>query len=156
MMEYFDDPSALARYDSHQQAVDAVSANLAKKAGASTEVYRLKLGRDTEGKEMTLFGIGLRGSNDKDCSSDQYIMERIDKDSPRQTAHLPYEILVYGNWVQALYARFRIAISWPHLPMMSSDTGATFFSIMCAPGSIEKALKKVAGAKEEERVIGDR
>jgi len=145
MMEYFDDPSVLNRYDSHQQAVDAVSTNLSRQAGAATEVYRLGLGRDSEGKEMTLFGVGLKGKDENDCSSDQYIMGHIDKSSPRQTAHLPYEILVYGNWVQALYARFRIAISWPHLPMMVSDTGATFFSIMCAPRAIEKALTLVAG-----------
>lgn len=156
MMEYFDDPSALARYDSHQQAVDVVSANLAKHAGASTEVFRLNLGQDTEGKEMTLFGVGLSGQDEEDCSGDQYIMGRIDKSSPRHTAHLPYEILVYGNWVQALYARFRIAISWPHLPMVSSDTGATFFSIMCAPGAIEKALTQVAGGKQREKFTGDK
>ena len=72
-------------------------------------------------------------------------MGRIDKDTPRHGPHLPYEILVYGDHVEALYARFRIAISWPHLPMLKSDTGATFFSIMCAPGAIEKALMQVAG-----------
>ena len=147
MMEYFDDPSLLTRYDSHQKAVDAVSANLAQQAGASIEVYRLKLGSDSEGKEMTLFGVGLAGQNEDDCSGDQYIMGRIDKSTPRHTAHLPYELLVYGNRVQALYARFRIAISWPNLPMMASETGATFFSIMCAPHSIENALTLVAGGE---------
>jgi len=156
MMEYFDDPSVLKSYDSHQQAVDAVSTNLSRQAGAAIEVYRLSLGRDSEGKEMTLFGVGLKGKDEKDCSSDQYIMGRIDKSSPRQTAHLPYEILVYGNWVQALYARFRIAISWPHLPMMSSDTGATFLSIMCAPGAIEKALTLVAGGSLDKSPIREK
>jgi len=145
LMEYFDDPVVLARYDSHQQAVEAVSTNLSKQVSASTKVYRLNLGRDSEGKEMTLFGAGLKGKDEDDCSGDQYIMGRIDKSTPRHTAHLPYELMVYGSWVQALHARFRIAISWPHLPMMSSDTGATFLSIMCAPGDIRKALTLVAG-----------
>jgi hypothetical protein len=77
-------------------------------------------------------------------------MGRIDKDSPRHTAHLPYEILVYGDQVEALYGRFRIALSWPHLPMMASDTGATFLSIMCAPGSIEDALIAIAGGSREQ------
>jgi len=157
MMEYFDDPSALFRYDSHQQAVEAVSANLSKHVSASTEVYRLNLGRDSEDKQMTLFGVGLTGQDEKDCSSDQYIMGRIDKSTPRHTAHLPYELMVYGNRVQALYARFRIAISWPHLPMMSSDTGATFLSIMCAPRSIENALTLVAGGSLRKKVaVGDK
>jgi hypothetical protein len=151
MMEYFDDPSVLNHFNSHQQAVAAVRDNLAKKVSASIQVFELKLGSDINEKEMTLFGVGLNGVDEDDCSSDTYIMGRIDKDSPRHTAHLPYEILVYGNQVEALYGRFRIAISWPHLPMMASDTGATFLSIMCAPGSIEDALMAIAGGSQEKQ-----
>lgn len=149
MMEYFDDPSVLNYFDSHQQAVATVRDNLAKQVSASVQVFELKLGSDTRGKQMTLFGVGLSGSDEEDCSSDAYIMGKIDKDTPRHTAHLPYEILVYGDQAEALYGRFRIAISWPHLPMMASDTGATFFSIMCAPGSIEDALMAIAGGIRE-------
>jgi len=145
MMEYFDDPSVLNYFDSHQQAVTTVRDNLARQVGASTRIFELKLGADTKGKQMTLFGVGLSGSDEDDCSSDAYIMSRIDRDSPRHTAHLPYEILVYGDQAEALYGRFRIAISWPHLPMLASDTGATFFSIMCAPGAIQAALTEIAG-----------
>ena len=65
----------------------------------------------------------------------------------RSTGHLPYEILVSDGDVYALYARFRIAISWPHLPMIQSDTGATFFNIMCAPNAIEEALINAAGGE---------
>lgn len=147
MMEYFDDPSNLASYSSHASAVAEVEKNLAAGSGASTKVYSISLGKDTEGNEMTLIGVGLKGKNEEDCSGDNYIMSRIDRDNPRSSAHLPYEVLVYGSKVEALYARFRIAISWPHLPMMASETGATFMSIMCAPGSIEEALTKVAGGK---------
>lgn len=145
MMEYFDDPSILNYFDSHEQAVATVRENLAKGIAATSQVYELELGSDAEGKPMTLFGVGLKGVDADDCSSDAYIMSRIDRSSPRHSAHLPYEILVYGEHAEALYARFRIAISWPHLPMIASDTGATFLSIMCAPGSIEKTLTKVAG-----------
>jgi hypothetical protein len=150
MMEYFDDPSVLSYFDSHQQAVATVRENLAKNVSASSQVFELKLGSDIDEKQMTLFGVGLNGVDQDDCSSDAYIMGRIDKDSPRHTAHLPYEILVYGDQVEALYGRFRIALSWPHLPMMASDTGATFLSIMCAPGSIEDALIAVAGGSREQ------
>ncbi|TNF86404.1 MAG: hypothetical protein EP300_13555 [Gammaproteobacteria bacterium] len=148
MMEYFDDPSLLNYFDSHEQAVATVRDNLAKGVAASRAVFELPLGADSEGKPMTLFGVGLAGADADDCSSDRYIMGRIDKDSPRHTAHLPYEILVYGDQAEALYGRFRIAISWPHLPMVASDTGATFFSIMCAPGAIENALMQVAGGSK--------
>jgi len=149
MMEYFDDPSVLNYFDSHEHAVAAVRANLAKQVSASSQVYQLGLGSDINEKQMTLFGVGLAGVDQDDCSSDAYIMGRIDKDSPRHSAHLPYEILVYGNQVEALYGRFRIALSWPHLPMIASDTGATFFSIMCAPGAIEDALIAIAGGSRD-------
>ncbi len=147
MMEYFDDPSKLARYDDHQTAISTIEKHLAEGTSGAHKVYRLDLGTDTEGKQMTLFGVALAGEDEDDCSADRYIMGKIDKSSPRHTAHLPYEMLVYGSNVEALYARFRIAISWPHLPMLSSDTGATFFSIMCAPGAIEKALTLAAGGE---------
>ena len=147
MMEYFDDPSYLNTFSSHAEAVSAVEAGLAAGAGGTGKVYRIDLGKDPEGRQMTLFGVSLAGGEQQDCSGDEYIMSRIDRSSPRHTAHLPYEMLVYGNRVEALYARFRIAISWPHLPMIASDTGATFFSIMCAPSAIEEALTLAAGGK---------
>jgi len=150
MMEYFDDPSIIGFFDNHQAAVAAVNRNLSEGVAASKKVYQLDLGDDSTGKPMTLIGIGLGGVNEDDCSSDAYIMERIDKSSPRHTAHLPYELLVYGNNVEALFGRFRIAISWPHLPMMASETGATFFSIMCAPGAIEDSLSQIAGGSSEQ------
>jgi hypothetical protein len=149
MMEYFDDPSELASYSNHAAAVKAVEANLAAGKKGTSQVYKISLGKDPKGKEMTLFGVGLGGTSDKDCSGDKYIMEKIDKDAIRSSAHLPYELLVYGDEVEALYGRFRIALSWPHLPMMASETGATFMSIMCAPDSIKEALKAAAGGKED-------
>jgi len=152
MMEYFDDPSILAYFDSHQQAVQTVNKNLASQVAASKKIYQLDLGEDSEGKPMTIIGVGLTGENEDDCGSDAYIMGRIDKSTPRHTAHLPYEILVYGKHAEALYGRFRIAISWPHLPMMASETGATFFSIMCAPGAIKNSLTQVAGGSQQSSI----
>ena len=138
-MEYFDDPSELAEYDSYEEAIAAVEKGLAEAAGGVSKVYRI----DIPGKEETVFGVALT----EGCSGDEYIMSRIDKDKLRSTGHLPYEILVSGGDVYALYARFRIAISWPHLPMIKSDTGATFFNIMCAPNAIEEALVQAAGGE---------
>ena len=137
-MEYFDDPSELASYDSQADAIAAVEEGLAKGRGGATKVYRI----DIPGKDETVFGVAL---NDSGCSGDEYIMSRVDKSPVRSTAHLPYEILVSDGDVYALYARFRIAISWPSLPMIQSDTGATFFNIMCAPNAIEEALINAAG-----------
>lgn len=138
-MEYFDDPSELAEYDSYEEAIAAVEAGLTANRGGASKVYRI----DIPGKKETVFGVGLT----EGCSGDEYIMSRVDKDPVRSTAHLPYEILVSDGNVYALYARFRIAISWPHLPMVASETGATFFNIMCAPNAIEEALIKAAGGE---------
>ena len=139
-MEYFDDPSELAEYDSYEDAVAAVEEGLAAGRGGAHKVYRI----DIPGRNETVFGVAL---TDTGCSGDEYIMSRIDKDTIRSTPHLPYEILVSDGDVYALYARFRIAISMPHLPMIQSDTGATFFNIMCAPNAIEEALIKTAGGE---------
>ena len=149
MMEYFDDPSDLAEYGSHAEAVKAVEDNLAAGKGGTAKVYRIDIpGKSPAGKEMTLFGVALKGVNAEDCSGDEFIMSRIDKSTPRHTAHLPYEILVNGNEAEALYGRFRIAINWPHLPMVASQSGATFFSIMCSPNAIEEDLIKASGGEE--------
>ncbi|MFV1972234.1 MAG: hypothetical protein ACC648_00825 [Thiohalobacterales bacterium] len=141
MMEYFDDPSELAEYDSQAEAVKAVEDSLAAGLGATAKVYRI----DIPGKDETIFGVALKGKDADDCSGDKFVMNKIDKSTPRHTAHLPYEIVVSDGTAYALYARFRIAINWPHLPMMASETGATFFSIMCSPDAIEEALIQASG-----------
>jgi hypothetical protein len=141
MMEYFTDPSELAEYDSQAEAVKAVEDSLAAGMGGTAKVYRI----DIPGKDETVFGVALKGVDADDCSGDKYIMGLIDKATPRSTPHLPYEIVVSDGIAYALYARFRIAINWPHLPMIVSDTGATFFNIMCAPDAIEEALIMASG-----------
>lgn len=141
MMEYFTDPSELAEYGSQDEAVKAVEAALAEGKGATSKVYRI----DIPGKEETVFGVALKGKDKDDCSGDEFVMSRIDKSTPRHTAHLPYEIVVSDGTAYALFARFRIAINWPHLPMVASETGATFMNIMCSPGAIEEALIQASG-----------
>lgn len=133
-MEYFDDPTVLARYDSHQQALDAVEQALAAKKGGVSKVYRI----DVPGKDETVFGVHLT----EECSSDEFIMGHIDFKPVRSTAHLPYEMLVSGKRVYALYARFRIAINFPDLKMMGDNS---FLKIMCSPVAIKDALKLAAG-----------
>ncbi|MEN8800686.1 MAG: hypothetical protein ABF297_01805 [Thiogranum sp.] len=137
-MPYFDDQSELAKYGSQAEAVQAVEDSLAAGKGATAKVYRV----DIPGKDETIFGVALKGEDSEDCSSDQYIMGKIDNSSPRHTAHLPYEIVVSDGVPYALSAKFRIAINWPHLSMMGEGS---FMSIMCAPDSIEKALVQASG-----------
>lgn len=133
-MEYFDDPTYLAKYDSHQEALDAVEQALAANKGGVSKVYRI----DVPGKDESVFGVHLT----EECSSDEFVMGHIDFQPVRSTPHLPYEMLVSGNRAYALYGRFRIAINFPDLKMMGDNS---FIKIMCSPSAIKDALKLAAG-----------
>ena len=138
-MEYFDEPSVLAEHSSHEEALKTVEANLAAGKGGVTKVYRV----DVPGKKESVFGVGMKGG-DK-YMDDQYIMGVIDFKETKSAAHLPYEILVTGNKVIALYARFRIALDFPDLKMAGQNS---FMKIMESPEAIRKALVTAAGGTE--------
>jgi len=139
-MEYFDEPSVLAEYGSYEEALKAVEANLAAGKGGVSKVFRV----DVPGKKEAVFGVALKGGADKNMD-DKYVMGVIDFKDLKSTAHLPYEMLVTGNKVVALYARFRIAINFPDLSMMGDNS---FMKIMESPEAIRKALVVAAGGKE--------
>ena len=139
-MEYFNEPSTLAEYPSYNEAVKAVEAGLAAGKGGVTRVYRI----DIPGKQETVFGVAMKGEGENKYMDDRYIMSEIDFRDPKSAAHLPYEMLVSGNKVYALYARFRIAIDFPDLSMMGSHS---FMNIMNSPEAIRKALTQAAGGK---------
>ena len=141
-MEYFTDPSILATYRTHEEAVAAVEAGLSQNKYGVKQVFRI----DVPGSNETLFGVSLKGSGDSKAQDDKFIMSEIDFKDLKSTAHLPYEILVSKNTVMALYARFRIAINFPDLAMMGSQS---FVNIMSPPEAIRKALKAtVTGVPE--------
>jgi hypothetical protein len=144
-MEYFDEPNTLATYPSHEEAVKAVEAGLAAGKQGVTKVYRV----DVAGKKEVLFGVAMKGEGDAGKNmDDKYIMSEIDFKDIRSTAHLPYDILVSDNKVYALYARFRIAISFPDLSMMGANS---FMNIMKAPEAIREALALSVGGKKDAR-----
>ena len=134
-MEYFDEPSELAEYASYEEAVQAVDAKLANNKNGVSKVYRV----DVPGKKESVFGVAMKGSGDNRYMDDQFIMKEIDFRDVKSTAHLPYEVLVSGNKVYALYARFRIAIDFPDLSMMGQNS---FMNIMKSPEAIRLALEK--------------
>lgn len=134
-MEYFDEPSALAEYGSYEEAAQAVDAKLANNKNGVSKVYRV----DVPGKKESVFGVAMKGSGENKYMDDKFIMDEIDSQALKSTAHLPYEVLVSGNKVYALYARFRIAINFPDLSMMGSHS---FMSIMKSPETIRLALQK--------------
>jgi len=133
-MEYFNEPSVLDEYDSYEEAIKAVDAGLADNKSGVTKVYRV----DVPGKEESVFGVAMHGEGEHKYMDDKFIMQEIDFHDLKSTAHLPYEILVSGNKVYALYARFRIAINFPDLSMMGKHS---FMNIMDAPDAIKTALQ---------------
>jgi len=130
----------LAQFKSYQEAVNAVEAGLAAGKAGVTKVYRI----DIPGKEEAVFGVAIT----KGKGADKYIMDYIDFGDVKSTAHLPYEILVSGNKVYHLFAKFRIAISFPDLSMMGSNS---FMSIMSAPGAIKDALTETVTPASEKK-----
>lgn len=141
-MEYFDEPLELATQGSHEKAVATVEKNLSAKTSGITQVYRI----DIPGTNQTLFGVGMKseGAKGNKYQDDKFIMSEIDFKPLRSTAHLPYEILVKDKEIEALHARFRIAINFPDLSMMGANS---FMNIMPTPDAIKEALTKVAGGK---------
>jgi hypothetical protein len=135
-MEYFDEPDVLAEYASYEEAVKAVDAKLSANNNGVTKVYRV----DVPGKQESVFGVALKGPTEADkYMDDRFIMSEIDFREIKSTAHLPYEVLVSGNKVYALYARFRIAINFPDLSMMGKNS---FMNIMNTPDAIRDVLRK--------------
>jgi hypothetical protein len=141
-MEKFDSlgKHELAEFKNFAEAVAAVEAGLAAGKAGVTKVYRV----DVPGKEEAVFGVAIA----KGKGADKYIMDYIDFGDVKSTAHLPYEILVSGNKVYHLFARFRIAISFPDLSMMGSNS---FMSIMSAPGAIKESLTETVTPAGEKK-----
>ncbi len=133
-MEYFDEPSLLAEYANYEEAVQAVDAKLSNNKNGVSKVYRV----DVTGKKESVFGVAMKGSGDSKYRDDRFIMSEIDFRDLKSTAHLPYEVLVSGNKVYALYARFRIAIDFPDLSMMGKNS---FMNIMKTPEAIREVLQ---------------
>jgi len=135
-MEYFDEPSVLAEYGNYEEAVKSVDEKLTDNKNGVSKVYRV----DIPGKQETVFGVAMKGATEADkYMDDRFIMSEIDFHDIRSTAHLPYEVLVSGNKVYALYARFRIAIDFPDLSMMGKNS---FMNIMKTPEAIRTVLQK--------------
>ena len=66
------------------------------------------------------------------------VMETCDVGDLKHTLYMPYEMLVSDGTVYALHAKFRIALSFPDLGMV------TFMKISGAPGAIERALRSAS------------
>ena len=143
MMPQFTDRLELAEYPTHKEAIINVLKALEENQAGVRKVYRV----DLKNKNETIIGVSMKGNGSNECSSDQYIMQKIDFKKLKSTGHLPYEIIIKNGSVNALFAEFRIAMNFPDLSMMGDNS---FASIMCAPESILEALTLAAGGDPEE------
>jgi hypothetical protein len=140
-MQYFDDPSYLGSFDSHEEAVAAVEAGLAKEGDALPQIYRI----DIPGKQQTVFGVGMKMTNEDEKDLDSaFQMGVVDFEGCKKRAYFPYEVLVDDKSVEALHMRFRMAMHFPNLSMMGQHG---FTKLMSAPGEIEDALEAMVGKK---------
>lgn len=124
-MERFDDVSTVGTFSSYDEAIATIEKNLAS-GGPATKVYELEL----PGQELKVYGIALGGD-----TGEEHFLPIIDITTPKHTAFLPYEILVMGGEVVMMHGRYRIALAFPDLTMM------TFGKIMSTPGNIRDLMR---------------
>lgn len=132
-MPYFDDQIELATFKSQKEAVETIEKNLAAADAGASKVYRI----DLPGKNETVFGVAVKEGE----GADETVMKTVDFGELKQTAHLPYEMIVSDGKVLMLHGKFRIAVNFPDLTM------GTFMKISGAPSAIEDVLKKTTVVK---------
>ena len=123
-MPYFEDQVELGEFESHNHALKTIETNL-RNSENCIKVFR----QTVKSQETVLYGIGLKGA-----TGEGHFLPIIDIAEHKHTAFLPYELLVNGKKVYMLHGRFRIAVSFPDLTMM------TFGKIMSTPGDIEALM----------------
>ncbi len=129
-MPKFDDLDLLAEYGSYSEALQALESSFQAGKGGVSKIFRVDLNES----ETTLFGVSLKDGK----GADETVMRVTDRGELKQSAYLPYEILVVGGKIYAFKAKFRIAIAFPDLSM------GTFMKISSAPKGIRKALEEVS------------
>lgn len=127
MMPYFSDPVVLKEFNSFEEGMKIIEANLAKKKGQTSQVYKLIYSAE----KVAVFGVGLYNKQNGEAK----FLPIIGQD---HAAALPYEIILQGNKLTMLHGKYRIALFWPELTM------GTFMKIMSTPGDIEDTLKALA------------
>jgi len=142
-MQRFDDPSELASFDSYKAALAAVERGLDRQGDALTQVYRI----DLPDKEQTVFGVAMKatGNSDDEMDIDEaHQLSIVDFEGYSRVAYFPYELLVNGNEVEALHMRFRMAVHFPDLSMMSKHG---FMKLRSSPGATEDAFESILGTE---------
>jgi len=125
-MPYFTDEIELREFDSFQQGLKIIRANLAKKVGNTEKIYEIV----SIEKEIAVFGIAMF---DGETGESAYLPTIGEK----HVAAMPYELVLQNNEASMLNGRYRIALHWPLLSM------STFMKIVNTPGDIEDTFEKI-------------
>ena len=140
-LEGFDSFYELPEYGSHVEAIAELIKGFKKQDNGISEVYQIKI----PGKEQVVFGVHMSAETSGDEALDtRKTMDIIDHLPLKRTAYLPYEIMVDGNKIIAMHARFRIAVNFYDLKMFGKHGFGKLFS---TPTAYQKAFTKVSGGK---------
>ncbi len=148
-LEDFDSFYELPEYNNHVEAITALIKGFRDKSNGISRVYQIKI----PGKEQVVFGISMNAddANDEELNV-RKTMDIIDYLPLKRTAYLPYEIMVDGDKILAMHARFRIAVYFNDLKMFGKHG---FGKLLSTPSAYEKAFLAVSGAKQIEEEDSD-
>lgn len=145
-LEGFDSFYELPEYGSHVEAIATLIKGFKTKDNGITEVYKIKI----PGKEQVVYGVAMSAEDSGDEALDtRKTMDIIDHLPLKRTAYLPYEIMVDGNKIIAMHARFRIAVNFYDLKMFGKHGFGKLFS---TPTAYQKAFTKVSGGKLQQDI----
>ncbi|MBT3207842.1 MAG: hypothetical protein HN704_08730 [Bacteroidetes bacterium] len=125
-MPYFTDPIELREFNSFEEGLKTIRANLDKKPENTAKVYEIVIPE----KKVAVFGIAML---DTEIGESKYLPTIGEK----HTAAMPYELILQDNEASMLNGRYRIALHWPLLSM------STFMQIVNTPGNIEDTFEKI-------------
>ena len=124
MMPYFDDPDELNEFSSFEQGLESIRKNLEKKRGNTYKVFEQVF----PNKKIAVFGVALWD----DETGEKHFLETVGKS---HIANLPYEIILQDKTATMLTGKYRIALYWPELSLV------TFMKIKSTPGEIEETMQ---------------
>lgn len=130
-MPAFTDTEIIAEFGSNEEAVAKVAQALADPQSDMSAVWQVKINDN-----QTVFGVRLHRGKWQGRMKE--IMGKIDVDTPRSTASLPWEMLVTGNVLAYLPGKYRIAVMFPDLSM------GTFMQISDIPDNMAESAEKLA------------
>ena len=126
-MEYFSDPVKLGKFDSFEKGLETIEKNLASKIAGTKKVYSII----DPATKTAVFGIALEDPD----KGEQFFLPIIGE---KHLSAMPYEMILQGDTATMLHGRFRIALHWPSLTMV------TFTKIITTPGAINNTLKQIS------------